>query len=172
PEEYRTLKAEADKLKARGIKGADDLSAIISKAIADATKPISDKLALIEEDRTKLKHEVETATLRDGIARAAKPKGVKYKAIPYVQDKARELFRVVDGKVVAREGVFSQARPTEGLTPDEWFDALAKTDDFLFEPSSGGGAGGSGAGGPAQKHTGPFRTSDGTEVKMDGITVL
>jgi hypothetical protein len=173
PEEFKALKAEKDKLAKRGVKTDEDLGAIIQKAIADATKPLGEKLALIEADREKLKRDLDATALREAIAAVGTKKGVKTKALSYVVDKARELFRVVDGKVLAADGVFSPVHPTDPLTPDEWLDALAKTDDFLFEPNTGGGAAGSSSvNGPLPRHTGPFKTSGGGEVKTDGITVL
>lgn len=140
PDEHRALKAEKDKLVKRGVKDADDLGVLIQQSIEKATKPLAEKMALIEEDRSKLKRDLDAAKLRDAIAEVGAKKGIKPKALSYVLDKARDLFHVADGKIAARDGVFSQARPTDPLTPDEWMDALVKTDDFLFEPSSGGGA--------------------------------
>lgn len=163
-EEYKALKSEADKLKAKGVKGADDLASIVQKAISDATKPISAKLALIEEERTKLKRDLDDSMLRDAISKAASAKGVKPKALPYVEGKARELFRIVEGKV--------KPIGDDDLTPDAWMDALAKSDEFLFEPSTGGGANGSAQAGSQAKHAGPFKLSGGAELKTDGITVL
>jgi hypothetical protein len=171
PEEYKTLKAEQKKLAEKGVPNAEGLGLLIQNAIGAETKPLKDMLALIEADRAKLKKDLEAGTLRDAITAVGTKKGIKAKALPYVLNKARELFAVNDGKVIAQTGVFSSAHPADPLTPDEWLDALAKTDDFLFEESKGTGASGSGPGG-MPKFDGPFRTADGTVLKTDGITIL
>ena len=171
-DEYKALKAEATKLKSKGFKDADGLGTFLQQSIEKATKPLSDKLALIEEDRAKLKRDLESAKLRDAIAAIGTAKGVKPKALPYVLDKAKDLFRIVDDKVSAVDGVCSLLRPDAPLTTDEWLDTLSKTDDFLFEPNTGGGAKPGAAGGKVSPYLGPFRTSAGTEIKTDGIAIL
>lgn len=147
PDKYKELLAQQEKLNKKGIKDPDEISTVVQTAVLAATKPLADKLSLMEEDRARMKADLDANALREAIATIAAKKGVKQKALPYVLDKAKSLFKAVDGKVVAQPNVFSDAHPTDPLTTDEWLDALAKSDDFLFEPSQGGGAGGGPAGG-------------------------
>jgi hypothetical protein len=145
PEEFKRLKAEKEKLVKKGVKDVDELGQFVQQSIAEATKPLVDKLTAIEQERERLKRNLEISTLKDTISSIAVKKGVKQKAIPYVIDRATQMFRVVENgdgppKVTAKDGLYSRAKPAEPLTPEEWLDELAKSDDFLFEPSAGAGA--------------------------------
>ena len=64
--------------------------------------------------------------------------GGRPEALDFVVSKAREVFDVTDGQVVAR--VFSPDRPGERLSVGEFIAAQTKASSFAFFPSSGGGA--------------------------------
>jgi len=68
-------------------------------------------------------------------------------AVPDVVGRAKAIFRVEDGEVVARDSKNELMRGKNGvLTIQEWVDSLKETAPHLF-PGSGGGGFGSGSGG-------------------------
>lgn len=147
PEEYKTTKAEYDKLKGKGVKGADDLEAAIAKAVAAATKPISDKLQEESTARQTAQAAADAATFRELFSTDAKKVGVRPASMRHVLREASEKFSLKDGVIVPKDGVKHPTDPLKTLTTEEWLQQLVKTDEYLFEPSVGGGANGSAAGG-------------------------
>jgi len=151
PEEFRTLKAEQEKLKGKGVKGADDLQAVIDAAIAKANKPLVDKLAAEEQARLKAQQAADSARFRELVSADATKAGVTAKSLRHVLREAEEKFELKDGALVPRVGVKHPTEPLKELTPTDWLQDLAKSDDNLFAPSTGGGANGSGGNGGSAK---------------------
>ena len=143
PEEHKTIKAEYDKLKGKGVKSEDDLQ----KAIAAAIKPISDKLAEESSARAEAQKRADDATFRELFSTDAKKVGVRPASLRHVLREASEKFTLKDGSIVPKEGVKHPTDPLKTLTTEEWLQQLVKTDEYLFEPSVGGGANGGGSGG-------------------------
>ena len=95
--------------------------------------------------------------LKSTLTAAGVKAGVDERALSDYVNRGAEIFKVVNGQVVARKGeapIFSKAKPAELLTPDEFAVELQGEAPHLFKPSRGGGAGGSGGGGgPVVKKT-------------------
>lgn len=155
PDEYKTLKAEHEKLKGKGVKGADDLQAAIDAAVTAATKPITEKLAAEEQARLKAQREADQARFRELVSADATKAGVTPKSLRHVIREAEEKFELKDGALTPKTGVKHPTDPLKTLTTSDWLQDLAKSDDNLFEPSTGGGAngnkGGGGGGRPGAK---------------------
>lgn len=143
PEEYRRLKAEFEKLPGKG-KGADgkdtDIAALIAAQVAAQVGPLKAALDAEKAERSKAQQRADSAALREAIAAVATKKGVKATALKHVLREAEDVFQVVNGEVKAREGRFSAENAGNPLTADEWLGSLAKSDDYLFEPTQGSGA--------------------------------
>jgi len=169
PDEYRVIKTEYEKLKGKGLKGVDDLDAAIAKAVAAATKPISDKLIEESSARQKAQDQADAARFRELFTADASKIGVKPNSLRHVLREASEKFELRDGAIVPREGVKHPSDPLKTLSPTDWLQDLVKTDDYLFEPSVGGGAnnGGAGSGGGAKKLINP--TPEEMGRNMDDI---
>jgi len=74
---------------------------------------------------------------------AALSKGARKEALQDVTNRAREVWRMEEGKPVARNGEdLIYGKQGEALTVEEWVDTLSTEAAYLFEPSKGGGAGG------------------------------
>jgi len=143
PEEYKTLKAEKEKFVGKGVKGADDLQAVIDAAIAKANKPLVDELNATKAERAQARKEADDAKFRQLVSDDATKAGVKPQSMRHVFRDAEDKFELKDGALVPKPGVKHE-------TPKEWLQDLAKSDDYLFAPSTGGGAnGGNGHGGRA-----------------------
>lgn len=97
--------------------------------------------------------------LIDGNVRnAAMEAKVKNAALEDVVLRAKQTFKVVEGKAVAHDdkgNVVYGKDGTSPLTPSEWLNGLKSSATHLFETSQGGGAGGGdnrgGAGGGTQQ---------------------
>jgi len=152
PDEFKTLKAKAAALEAKGVKGVDDLDARF-KTLLDATvNPLKAELAAEKEGRAKAQLMADQATLRQAVAQRFLDSkvGGKAKALDYIVGQAAQAFRVEGGEVKAQPNRFSPKNPTEPLTIEDWIASMATEADFAFEVSKGGGAIGSpnGIGGP------------------------
>jgi hypothetical protein len=147
PEEYKSLKAGADKLKTKGVTGADDLQAVIDAAIAKANKPLIDKLAAEEQRSVKAQQAADAARFRELVTADAVKAGVKPQSVRHVLREAEASFELVDGALAPKAGVKHPTDPLKDLTSADFLQALAKSDDYLFEPSTGGGASGGNGGG-------------------------
>lgn len=147
PDEAKTIKVEYEKLKGKGVKGADDLQNAINAAVAAATKPINDKLAEESSAREKAQRAADDARFRELFTADASKSGVKSSSLRHVLREAGDKFELKDGVIVPKPGIKHPTDPLKTLSTTDWLQDLAKTDDYLFEPSVGGGANGSGGGG-------------------------
>lgn len=172
PDRYAALEATAAKLKDKGLENAEQVDARLQAMLDAALAPVKADLATEKAGRASEKERADKATLRQVIGERFSKAGGKASALDFIVDRAP--FRIVEGAVKAAENKFSTTNPGKPLEIEEWLAGATKEFDFAFEPSKGGGAaGGNGNGAPAGgPHTGPFRTSTGAELKVDGITVL
>jgi len=152
PDEYKTLKAEVEKLKGKGVGKADDLQAAIDAAVEKANKPLRDKLASEEAARVKAQQAADSARFRELFTAEATKAGVRASALEFVLPKAETAFELKDGAIAPRNGAKHPTEPHKDLTTADWLQHLAKTSDYLFEPSTGGGATGNGHGSGGRPH--------------------
>jgi hypothetical protein len=142
PEEYKTLKNEVEVLKKKGINKPDDIAAIVDAAVVKATKPLADKLAAEEKARAEAQEKIRNTEFERLVTEVAVKAGVRQSAVPLLVPKAKEKFELKDDAIVPKDGVKHPTEPHKDYTPSEWIQELAKTDDYLFAPSEGGGASG------------------------------
>jgi hypothetical protein len=105
------------------------------------------RLEDLEAKYEKAQSALERTTIRDALRDAAIDAGVRKNAVSafvnahmgeWVRGDNGELVRQVDGDVV-----YSDENPSKPQTMDEFFTEKAASEDFYFEPSTGGGAPGS-----------------------------
>lgn len=147
PDEYRELKEEMGKLRSKGVKGIDDIQAAINKAVADAVKPVADKLAEEAKARETAQKQADDGKFRELVSAAATTAGVSSTAIRHVLREAAQVFELKDGKLSPKEGVKHPTDPLKDMNTTDWLQQLSKTDDYLFAGSNGAGAPGAPAGG-------------------------
>jgi hypothetical protein len=140
PDEARRLKEEHDKLQKKGVTKADDIEALVKAAVETATKPIAEKLASEEQARKAAQQAADQARFRELVSSEAQKKGVRPSSVRHVIREAEQTFDLKDGALAPKAGVKHPSDPLKELTPDVWLEGLAKSDDYLFEPSVGGGA--------------------------------
>ena len=136
--EHATLKAKVDELKKKGVGDGADLDT----AIANALKPITDKLAASETARVESERRADAAKFRELVTAEATKAGVKPQSVRHVLREAEEKFELKDGVLKPKAGVKHSTDPLKDLTPTDWLLDLSKSDDYLFGETSGGGAGG------------------------------
>ena len=165
-EKYKTMTAEIEELKKKGINKPDDVATQISKAVTDAVKPLADKLASEETARKAGELELQKTRLRTQLTTAALDSKAKKEAVDHVVDRAEQVFELdAVGGVKARDGFFSADKPAEPISVTEWMTAAAKSKlNYAFEPSTGGGAGGGKGGGPPESAAKQITSRDPAEL--------
>lgn len=159
PDEHKTLKEKIAELEKRGVKGGDDLSSVVQKAIADyhekAVTPLQKQLEEISEREKKANDALARKDLESMLTKAGLNAGIGEKAIPDYLRRGLETFRLEDGKPVARNGetpLYSKIKQTEPLSIEEWAVELSAEAPHLFKPSHGGSSD-SGPGGTGDQTT-------------------
>jgi hypothetical protein len=140
PDKYKTMESEIEKLRGKGVKSADDMSAIIQAEIAKATKPIQDKLDAEAKVRADAQQKLIDQEFEKQITDIAVKAGVRQQAVSLIIPKAKAAFEFKDNGIVPRDGVKHPTEPHKDLTPSDWLTELAKSDAYLFAASEGSGA--------------------------------
>ena len=143
PEEFKSLKAEAEKLKKKGVNKSDDLDATIKAAVDAALHPVKEALESERKVRKQAQGQIDDATLRQAVGDRFVKVGGKPKAVDYMVGQAKDVFHVESGEVKAKPNRFSAKAPGEPLSIEEWLLSMVTEADFAFEPSKGGGSSGS-----------------------------
>jgi len=106
------------------------------KAQKDALKAAQDSLAATGNQLAEI-------TIFGAVKDAALGKGARKEALVDITNRAREIWKLEEGKPTARKGqdpIFG--KNGEALTITEWVEGLAQEATYLFEPSKGGNGGG------------------------------
>lgn len=141
PDEFRTLKDEAGKLKKKtGVTKADDIAAIVKEQVALGITPFREKFEAAETARAAAQESADRALLRERIGAKALKAGAIPGAVNFLLGEAASTFEVVDNEVVARPGKFSAVDAGEPIGIDEWINAAGTLHDFAFKGSSGSSA--------------------------------
>lgn len=158
------------KLKERssGGKNDDDIAKLVDAKVGQFRKQQEDLLKKTIKERdealakaTKAQVGYEKVTIETQVLGAALKRGLKATAQADILNRARQRFKMVDGKLTALdddgETELMGADGNTGLTVEEWVESqAAKEASHLFESNSGGGAsGGSGGAGRLSGARGP-----------------
>lgn len=152
PEQYREMKARVEALGSKGIKDEKDIDERIKNAVATVVNPLQEKFEKSERERIASEEKLADEKFKASVSKEAISLGAKPNAIEFLQGKAKEKFIVKDGEVKAKPDQFSQAKPGEPLSLQEWMGVALKEFDFAFEKSTGGDSKGSGKGTGASRH--------------------
>jgi len=130
----------------------------VDKVVASRVQSIKSDLERTTAERDSLNARLADIQINQGVIVAATKRGLRPTAIADVTLRAQRAFKLVSGVPQAQDG--DRIRyGKDGVTPmtlDEWIDSLVTEAPHLFEPSAGGGATGSGAGGAVGAKN-PFR---------------
>jgi len=157
PAEYLTLKAKVAELTKDGMNTPDDIAARIQKGIDDGLKPMHElthelktKMEQSEKDRLQAIQDGQNKALEGILTTAAMKSGVAEHAVDDYLFRSMKVWKMVDGKPVARNGdaPMISKKTGEAITITEWSSDLNATAPHLFKPSGGAGANGNPGGGP------------------------
>lgn len=164
PEKWGDYKqAFDDQATGKSIK-KDGFDEAVEKRVVALRTDMESKLKVESEARTKAEADLSTLRLDHALRDAGGKRGIRKEAVSDLLLRGRQALRYEDGKFIAYgdDGQKRFGANGDPMTAEEWADDLLKGAPHLFEPSKGGGAGGSGAGG----HTGPnpFKKGDSWNV--------
>jgi len=144
-DEFTTLRTTAADLKGKGVQKPSDLEAQIAAAVKAAVSPLTEQLASEKSAREKSEAAAAEANLVNVLASAAVKAGVRPSAVKDALYRAREVYKLVDGKPTPLSGD-TVLRDAEGQpkSPEAWFTELGASAEaaHLFTPSTGTGADG------------------------------
>lgn len=150
PEEIKELIAKADQIRSSKAKGNEEVEAEVNARTERLKKEYEAKLNKANEQIGSLTQGLTDLTINQSAVAAATKRGLRASAIPDLTNRARVIFKLVDGKPVAVESDGKTVRYGKDATPltiDEWVEQLTADAPHLFESNSGSGASGSSSGG-------------------------
>ncbi len=150
PEAARTAIAAQAALVNKGINKPSDLDTSINAAVAAAVEkiradeigPLKTQLTEVAAERTTERDRTNELLLKDKIGTRFlhADVGGEPGALDFILSKAKGVFVITNGAIVAAANQFSVLRPTEALGVDEWIEQQTKLHPFAFKTSQGGGA--------------------------------
>jgi hypothetical protein len=167
--ELRTI---AQQVKDGKLKGSAEITAEIERRTADMKtgyetqlRELGKKVETVTAERDGIKTEFDRSKVDQLITGAvlAEDSGVNPAALSDVLTRARNVYRVKEGKVVAMDGdtVIYGADGVTPLPPKEWLAKVIAEAPYLAKQSAGGGA----AGGGASKGAGGFNSPEFKSLK-------
>lgn len=137
-DEFRTtniaLKQQIEELQSK-TKVAD---VSVDELVKQAVAPMSQRLQLIEQERTHLQAQLEEVVLSDKIKEEALKAGVYDTALQDIVNRAKATFTVKDGKPLSKTNAVDENG--NALSPEAWIQALTKDAPHFFKQSQGTGA--------------------------------
>ncbi len=164
PEKYKAMETKIAEFEKKGIKGTEDIQALIKTAVEAGVAPLRAELVSEKQERSEAQKRADASLFGQTIGDKYLAVGGIASAKDFIVAEARKAFRVVGDAVVANADRFSAVKHGEPLEVDEWLTQVTKTFGFAFEQSSGGGAGGSGGGGGSPLKPGV------REIRSDSLT--
>lgn len=137
------------------------LQEVTTAAALDRTAAVTAKLAL---DNSIVERAVTDAVVNE-------QSGANPSALADILERAYKVFKIIDGKMVAKEGEFTVmgADGATPMTPLEWMAKLRVQAPYLFKSSNGGGATGNTGNGSGFRGTG---LSEDTYRKLSPLQKL
>lgn len=140
PHEYKNMKSKVDDLAKKGVKGTEDLASIVSRAVNEVVAPLQKQIGDLQADRESARAELARKEMETTLTQAALAAGVVESALPDFLRRGSEVFRNVNGKVIAMKGDVPMYVDGSEVTPDVWSRMLQNEAPHLFKPSRGAGA--------------------------------
>jgi hypothetical protein len=142
PELFRELNDKAERERQKKLIAADKVDDLVNERLTAAKAGFDKEKKALEEERRKLSIQLEGLLIDNAVRDAATKSGVRSGAVDDVLLRARQVFKVVDGKAVAFDGDKQLFGSTgDPLTVPEYISGkLAEAAPHLFEASQGSGA--------------------------------
>jgi hypothetical protein len=140
-EEVKTLKAKADELAKKGVKGGDDIAKLIEAGIATAMAPMTKELQGFKDEAAQAKRSLATKDLEAALTTAGLKAGVDEKALPDYIARGLRTWQIEEGRHVPKNSDGTVVRKSgEPITMEQWAADLAGDAPHLFKASKAGGA--------------------------------
>jgi hypothetical protein len=142
PAEYARLKEVEAELSKKGIKKTDDIATRIQEAVEASLKPVSTKLAAVEQQLAEKDKALAETTRREKLREVAANNGVDDAMFDEFVVNMRQ-FGLIEGKLAARDANGAVVITEDGhpLTPDLHVRSLRKAKPGLFKADVGSGSG-------------------------------
>jgi hypothetical protein len=151
-----------------------DVDKVIENRVKTMRAEMENKITELTAKLDRSTGQLTILTVDNAVTAEAVKKGIQQTAIPDITTRARSIFKVEDGKPVAKSGdqvIFGR----DGTTPlsiTEWVEKQTTEAPHLFVQNQGGGAGGSGAGGAGgtSKEANPWKKDSFNLTKQMKLT--
>lgn len=145
----------------KGIKDVEDFNAQVKNVAEDLIKPLREQLSMSLAETAAERKRADESLLHARIAEQFTKIGGKPNATDFIVNLAKENFEVKEGKIIAKAGKFSTAKPGDPLSVEEWLTSdVSKNHDYTLEPSKGGGTP------PPARATGPVPSKARPDQKI------
>lgn len=168
-QDARALRERVADFERRGINRGDDVAALVKRAVAEATTPLTEKVAGLERERDEARQRLSASELDAMLTSIGLEVGVDERALPDFIRRGRDVWsRNDDGDFVSKDAkgrpLFSRANPGEALSPAEWALSLADEAPHLFRGNTGAGAPGGESGIVTDRHGTQWVAPDALEI--------
>jgi len=139
---YNELREKAEKERTKKLIAADKVDELVAERVNAAKAGFDKQYKGLEDEKRKLSIQLEGLLIDNAVRDAASKSGVRAGAVDDVLLRARQVFKVVDGKAVAFDGDKQLFGSTgDPLTVPEYITSkLTEAAPHLFEQSQGSGA--------------------------------
>ena len=146
PAKYTEMSTKLAELQSAGVGDKNSVAELVKAAVKAAVEPLESKVREREQAEATARAQLQQQGLENALRDVGLKVGINEAALPDYVRRGLEVFKVVEGKHVARNGdapIFSKQKPAEELGMEEWATTiLSEQAPHLFKPSRGGGAGG------------------------------
>lgn len=145
PEEYKALKANAQRLKEKKLIEADKIDEVFNERLAPLKAEHERQIKEYQSKTTQYESELSRLLIDNEIRAAASKVGARATAVDDLILRGHQVFKYQDGKVLPLNGdQIAYGKSGEPLSIAEWMGTLSDKAPHLFESSNGGGASKSG----------------------------
>jgi hypothetical protein len=142
PDVFRELSAKAQKERDKKLIDAGKFDEMVGERVSAVKAGFEKERKGLEEDHRKLTVQLEGLLIDNAVRDAAAKSGVRSGAVDDVLLRARQVFKIIDGRAIAYEGDKQIFGATGNpITVTEYItEKLAPTAPHLFEASQGSGS--------------------------------
>jgi hypothetical protein len=140
-DEYKNLKAAAESDSTKGLVQEHDVEELVGKRVNEMRDTHQKEVNKLSKQLEKSNSQLETLLIDNSVTHTATKHRVKEGAIDDVLLRAKKVFRVENGEVIAYDNVGEKAygKNGEALSINDWIGDLEKNAGHLFQDSTGAG---------------------------------
>lgn len=140
-DEYKNLKAAAEKDSTKGLVQEHDVDELVNSRVTEMRSLHEQELAKIIEQHSNTQRHLSEVLIDNAIATTANKHRIKDNAIDDVLARAKNVFRIESGEVIAynTDGEKAYNKNGEALSITDFISGLEKSASHLFQESTGAG---------------------------------